>query len=87
VTNGLAGGTVTFTWFSDNDNGSRTTVATTGPYPLQSGQTSQTVSSRQSFLDYQGAVDWGVTVSSSPASKRGSVTETMNPYSNGCVAS
>lgn len=85
TTNGLAGGTVTFTWFSDN--GSRTKFATSGPYTLAAGETSQTAGARQSFLDYQGAVDWGVTVSTSPASKRGSVTETMNPYSGGCVAS
>jgi hypothetical protein len=88
TTNGVAGDTVTFTWFTLNDNGSRTTIATSGPYTLTAGQTSQTGSARQSFQAYQGAVNWGVTVSSSPAPKSGGdPSMNINPYSNGCVAS
>ncbi|HWG28559.1 serine/threonine-protein kinase [Actinospica sp.] len=87
TTNGVAGDTVTFTWFTLNDNGSRTTVATSGPYTLTAGQTSQTGSARQSFQAYQGAVNWGVSVSSSPAPKSGDASMNINPYSNGCVAS
>jgi eukaryotic-like serine/threonine-protein kinase len=87
TTNGLAGDSVTFTWFSLNDNGSRTTVAISSPYTLAAGQTKQTGSASQSFQAYQGAVNWGVTVSSSPSSKNGSQSMNFNPYSNGCVAS
>jgi serine/threonine-protein kinase len=87
TTNGLAGTSVTFTWFSLNDNGSRTQVGTSSPYPLTAGQTKQTGSASQSFQSYQGAVDWEVTVSSSPSSKNGAPSMTFNPYSNGCVAS
>jgi serine/threonine-protein kinase len=87
TTNGLAGDSVTFTWFSLNDNGSRTQVGTSGPYTLAAGQTKQTGSASQSFQAYQGAVNWEVSVSSSPSSKNGAPSMNFNPYSNGCVAS
>lgn len=87
ATNGLAGDTVTFTWFTINDNGSETTVGTSGPFTLAAGQTTQNGWGSQSFQNYQGAVNWGVTVSSSPAPKSGGdPSMNINPYSTGCVA-
>ncbi|HTJ66094.1 MAG TPA: serine/threonine-protein kinase [Actinospica sp.] len=87
TTNGLDGGTVTFTWFTLNSDKVEKDIGTTGPYTLAAGETSQTVSSRYSFINYEGGVNWGVRVSSTPASKGGSASDNINPYSSGCIAS
>ncbi|HET9170887.1 MAG TPA: serine/threonine-protein kinase [Actinospica sp.] len=85
TTNGVAGSTVTFTWISYNDSGSQTVVGTTTD-TLAAGTTTQTGSAQQSFQAYQGAANWGVTVSTSPApTSGGAQSMTYNPYTNGCV--
>jgi hypothetical protein len=85
-TNGLSGGTATFTWFTLDANGVRTTFATSKPYPIAAGQTSQTGSAGQSFQNV-GGVNWGVSVSSSPLSKNGDQSMNINPYSSRCIPS
>jgi len=85
-TNSLPGGTVTFTWFTLDANGVPTTIATSNPYPIAAGQTSQADSAGQSFQN-EGGANWGVTVSSSPPSKNGDQSMNINPYSSRCIPS
>lgn len=84
TTNGVAGGTLTYSWFSVDAAGAQQTIpGSTTTEPLAAGTSTQTFSPSQSFAAYTAAYQWGIEISTSPAATQpGTTTETIR--SSGC---
>jgi serine/threonine-protein kinase len=83
VTSNGGAGTVAFNWFVVNPNGAQETVGTTTA-PVVAGQTSQTVTSAESFAEQSLEETWGVSVASTPVAGTTPSADTFNPGNAAC---
>lgn len=87
TTNGVAGSTLTYSWYYIDDAGAKQTIpGSTTTEALRPGTvSSQNFTASESFEQYAGEFEWGIDVSTSPGAKLTLGTSVADPIrSSGC---
>lgn len=85
TSNGLAGGTLTYSWYYVDEAGAQQTIpGSTTTVGLKAGVTTQTFTPQESFAQYGGEYEWGINISTSPSAVRLSLSATDPIRSSGC---